>query len=123
MSEEIESVPAPQQEGKISFLTGKQHDLQKSLDALRRANPAAIKALVILATSSEDEKIKLAAATSLIDLSTKMSKEISRENLTRLIGEVRLNGGMAKGSEMRTIDGEEEDAVVDFSSIPSEYQD
>lgn len=123
MSEEIESVPAPQQEGKISFLTGKQHDLQKSLDALRRANPAAIKALVILATSSEDEKIKLAAATSLIDLSTKMSKEISRENLTRLIGEVRLNGGMAKGMKTVGNDSEEEDGLVDFSVISDEYKD
>jgi len=32
-------------------------------------------------------------------------------------------GGMAKGSEMRTIDGEEEDTVVNFSEIPDEYKD
>lgn len=109
--------------GKISFLTGRPHDLQKSLDALRRACPAAIKSLVCLAVESKDEKVKMAAALGLLDAATKMSKEISRENLTRLIGEVKLSGGMSNGMKTIGEEGDEDDAVVDFSVIPSEYQD
>lgn len=109
--------------GKISFFTGKPHDLQKTLDSLRRNGPTAVKQLILLATVSKDEKVQLEASKALLDMSAKISKEISRDQLTRLIGEVKLNSGNVQGMKTIGEDDVEDDAVVDFSSIPSEYQD
>lgn len=97
-----------------SFLTNG-IDLKRLLRDVSKQTRAAIDALTGL-LSSNDEKIRLGAAKALLDLQVTVAKEISVDQMQRLIAEVKLNAGSRRllGS------GEDEDTsrpLVDFTTI------
>ena len=73
----------------------KKHELQKLLNSLERATPQAVD-LIVETMNSDNEiittKMKLECAKSLLELQIKVSTEISRDQLTRQIAEIKVNG-------------------------------
>lgn len=71
-----------------SFLDDK-IDLKRLAREITRASSTAVEVLVKL-LESKDEKVRLAAATKLVDLHVSVAKEISHDQMQRLIAEIKL---------------------------------
>lgn len=71
-----------------SFLDDKL-DLKRLARDITRHSSAAVDALVAL-LGSKDEKIRLSAATKLVEFQVQIAKEISADQMQRLIAEIKL---------------------------------
>lgn len=71
---------------------GKSIGLKSLKLELKRHSSTAVQALVTLLTDKDtDAKIRLQAATSLLELQVKVGDKISQDQIARLIAEVKLN--------------------------------
>lgn len=97
-----------------SFLDDKL-DLKKLARDISKQTSAAVDVLVKL-LESKDEKIRLTAATKLVELHIQVQKEISADQMQRLIAEIKLVRGGAKKLVEADVPGGSR-PVVDFSTI------
>lgn len=95
----------------VSFMAGS-IDLAKLLRDLKKQQAPAVLALVKL-LESKDEKVRLTAAKSLLELQVSVAKEINSDALNRMIAEMKLSGGASK----RLVKVEDDRPLVDFSTI------
>jgi len=102
-------------EEEITFLDkGKTLNLTKLAKSLAKFEDEAIQTLVKLLTDEKAEpKIKLAAATALLELQVKVKKEISADTISRLIAEVKLNPTRRK----QLTGADDETPLVDFGTV------
>lgn len=111
------SVAVVLQEENPSFLVGGL-DLKKLLRDLAKHSGKAIERLVIL-MSSQDEKVALTAAKTILEMQTQVAKDMNTDQLQRLIAQVKLNLG--GGKRLIPMKGEDEEdsgkPVVDFTTI------
>lgn len=98
----------------VNFLTEKL-DLDKLLKSVSRHTKVALDALVKL-LESKDEKIRLTASTKLLELQVSLAKEISADQLQRLIAQARL-AGPAKRGVLIDEDEQNKRPLVDFNTI------
>lgn len=99
-----------------SFLDdGKALGLKSLKLELKRHSSDAVQALVKLLTDKDSEpKIRLQAATALLELQVKVADKISSDQIARLIAEVKLN---PTGSKRLTTDDEDSTPLVDFGTV------
>jgi hypothetical protein len=109
------SVVVVMQEEAPSFLTNSV-DLKKLHTDIKRHSKAAIDALVSMLDST-DPKIKLTAATKLLEFQVSVAKELSSDQMQRLIAEVKL----VKSPKSNLVPVEDQKArpLVDFTTIRS----
>lgn len=100
-----------------SFLTNGL-DLKKLLRDVSKHSKAAIDKLVKL-MDSEDHKVALAAAKTLLEMQTAITKDMNTDQLQRLIAQVKLKGG--GGRALVPVSGEDDEEndrpTVDFTTI------
>lgn len=89
-------------------------DLKRLLRDVSKQSRNAVEALAKLLTS-QDEKIKLAAAKALLELNVNVAAAINDDNLKRLIAEVKLNPSGTR----RLVAADDNTPLVDFSTIRS----
>jgi len=114
----MSSVVVVTQEENPSFLTDN-IDLKKLHKELSKVSKEAIDVL-LACLKSQDERLRMSAATKLLEFQVTVSKEINTDQMQRLIAEIKLNHG-PKG-RLTPLDGEEEEKprpIVDFSNIRS----
>lgn len=88
-------------------------DLKKLLRSVSAQAKPAVEALVGLLVS-KDEKIRLTAATKLLELQMMIAKEINSDNLNRLIAQVKIgNKKLFPGSD------DPDKPLVDFTTVRS----
>lgn len=111
-----------QTEGKdaiVTFLKGK-HELAKLLKELAKHSDAAVKYLVdTLQDKDADVKVKVDCAKTLIQLQAQVAKQISEDEMARLIAQVKL-GGKGKSLTLTPGEGGEEKPTtprLDFDSV------
>lgn len=100
-----------------SFLdNGKTLNLKKLLRELAKNQDIAVLTLVNLMTrDTVEDKIKLQAATSLLELHVKVADKTSQDQIARLIAEVKLN---PTGRKQLTNAGEDSTVpMVDFGTV------
>lgn len=105
------SVVVELQQEQHSFLTGAV-DLKRLMRDVSRQSKPAVEALTKL-LESKDEKIRLTAATKLLELHVSVAKEINTDHIQRLIAEIKYNRGGAKA----LIEVDNDRPLVDFSTI------
>lgn len=94
-----------------SFLHGG-IDLKRLLKDVAKQSKPAVEALVKL-LESKDEKVRLTAAKTLLELQVTVAKEINADEVNRLIAEMKL-----QGASKALVPVEEEDRpLVDFTTI------
>jgi len=94
-----------------SFLNGG-IDLKRLLKDVARQSKPAVEALVKL-LESKDEKVRLTAARTLLELQVTVAKEINSDEVNRLIAEMKLHG-----ASKALVPVEDEDRpLVDFTTI------
>lgn len=105
-----------QSETKITFLRGK-HDLTKLLKQLEGITKEAVEVLESTMRESKDVKLKVECAKQIINFTMATSKQISDEDMARLIAEVRLStpanpkvGAMLQAEERKV-------PQLDFSTV------
>lgn len=96
-----------------SFLDDK-IDLKKLARDISKATSKAVEVLIGL-LESKDDKVKLAAASKLVEMQVAVAKEISHDQMQRLIAEIKL----VRGPTKKLIDAEDgpKRPLVDFSTI------
>lgn len=97
-----------------SFLDDKV-DLKKLARDIAKASSAAVETLIKL-LDSKDEKVKLAAASKLVEFQVQVAKEISHDQMQRLIAEIKL----VRGTQQRLVEagnGGSNRPIVDFGTI------
>jgi hypothetical protein len=98
-----------------SFLDDK-IDLKRLAREISKTTSAAVEALMKL-LESKDERVRLQAATKLVDLQVQVAKEISADQMQRLIAEIKL----VRAPQQKLIpvegDGKPKRPMVDFSTI------
>ena len=101
-----------------SFIRNTPHDLMKLLRSLNKESQNAVNTLVELLTC-HDPKVKLGAAEKLLTMQKDVAESINKDNLQRMIAQLRLNPN-TDPEEMKAI-SEEEDApkmpMVDFTTV------
>lgn len=110
------TITAVVQERNQSFLDD-EIKLKKLDRELSKASKEAIDVLVSL-LSSTDERVRMTAATKLIEYDIDVKKAISQDQMQRLIAEIKLNSGAT--TKQLTAEGEQgqkKRPVVDFSTI------
>lgn len=90
------------------FARRQKHDMAATLRKLTKESDGAVETLVAL-MASEDEKIRLGAASKIIDLQRQIANDINTDDLQRLIANVKFGGP----KELEVDDGPE----VDFSIV------
>jgi hypothetical protein len=88
-------------------------DLKKLHLALKKHTAEAVEVIVKL-LGSNDEKTRLTAAKMLLDFQVVVAKEISADQVSRLIAEIRLVRGAPKG---RIAEDDVHPPLVNFSDI------
>ncbi len=88
-------------------------DLQSLLTALKSKQRKAVDKIVLLMETSEDEKVVFQCAKTLLDLNVSVAKEISVDQLTRAVAEMKRQAasGMILGK------AENNTPLVDFNNI------
>lgn len=106
-----------QEEPLPSFLAEK-IDLKRLAREIGKASGTAVEVLVKL-LESKDEKVRLQAATKLVELQVQVQKEISSDQMQRLIAEIKLVRGGGKKTLVQVGDGTggKKPPIVDFSQI------
>ena len=96
-----------------SFLDDK-IDLKKLAREISKATSAAVDVLVKL-LESKDEKVRLTAATKLVEMQVAVAKEISADQMQRLIAEIKL----VRAPTKKLIDAKDDTnkPLVDFGQI------
>lgn len=100
-----------------SFLDDK-IDLKKLAREISKATSAAVEVLLKL-LESKDERVRLEAAKKLVDLQVQIAKEISTDQMNRLIAEIKL----VRAPQKNLIEapdggnGDKPKPVVDFTTI------
>lgn len=94
----------------------KKHDLDKLSKKLAKEVEAAVDALINILETTKDEKVRLAAAKSLIEYNIDVSDKINKDEMQRLIAEVRLNPTGAAGRLEADSSGISR-AVINFNEI------
>lgn len=96
-----------------SFLDDK-IDLKKLAREISKASGTAVEVLMKL-LESKDERVKLAAASKLVEFQVQIAKEISHDQMQRLIAEIRL----VRQNSKRLVDANEgpKRPIVDFATI------
>ena len=108
MSEENKLEPA----GRISLIQSpKKHPLAKFLKSLDEATPEALECLLEIVRSPEaDPKERRQAATAILDKKVAVSEAISKDQLTRIFGEIKIQQLSApKMKGPKEVTSEEED--------------
>jgi hypothetical protein len=98
----------------VSFLKGK-HELARLLKSLDKASQAAVDLLIRTMENSEDEKLRAACAKDLLTFYAAVSKQISDDDMARLVAEVKLGGG--RGRTLKLTPGEPEKPALNFDEI------
>jgi HEAT repeat protein len=111
------TVTAVMQPDSQSFLKD-ELQLKKLSKELSKATKEAIEVLVKLLEST-DEKVRMQAATKLLEFDIDVKKALSTDQMQRLIAEIKLNGGGTKKLELDDESGGKQKVVVDFSNIRS----
>lgn len=88
-------------------------DLKSLLRRIDRQSRHAVEALVKL-LDSKDEKIRLTAATKLLEFQVSIAKEINTDQLQRMIAEIRNNPG---ASNKLVPNDQKNRPLVDFTTI------
>lgn len=86
-------------------------DLKRLLRDVSRQSRGAVDALVGL-LSSQDEKVRLAAAKTLLELNVNVASAINEDALKRLIAETKLNS-----SSKKLVDSDSDVPLVDFGTV------
>lgn len=97
----------------VSFLDDK-IDLKKLARDISKATSKAVEVLLGL-LDSKDERVKLQAATKLVEFHVQVQKEISSDQLQRLIAEIKVAQSSRKLVDANNPDKQR--PVVDFSTI------
>jgi HEAT repeat protein len=97
----------------VSFLDDK-IDLKKLARDISKATSKAVEVLLEL-LDSKDERVKLQAATKLVEFHVQVQKEISSDQLQRLIAEIKVAQSSRKLVDANNPDKQR--PVVDFSTI------
>lgn len=107
------TITAVVQENNPSFLDD-EVQLKKLARELSKASKDAVDVLLSLLTS-KDERVRMTAATKLIEFDIDVKKAISNDQMQRLIAEIKLN----RQSTTKQLTAEEENKrpIVDFSTI------
>lgn len=95
----------------ISFVRRQNHELSKLLRNLTKESEAAVQVLVAL-LESKDEKTRMNAASKLLDMQKDISEAINKDEITRLLAELKLNGG-----GVRNLIPEDDTPLVDFTTV------
>lgn len=98
-----------------SFLDDK-IDLKKLAREISKATSKAVEVLLTL-LDSKDERVRLSAATKLVEFQVQVAKEISHDQMQRLIAEIKL---VRQGKQTKLIDAGNKGGnrpIVDFSTI------
>ena len=102
-----------------SFLDDKL-DLKKVARDISKASSKAVEVLLKL-LESKDEKVRLTAATKLVEFQVQIAKEVSNDQLQRLIAEIKLVRGAGRKTSLVPLqDGgkrENTTPMVDFSRV------
>lgn len=96
-----------------SFLDDK-IDLKKLAREISKATSTAVEVLLKL-LESKDERVRLQAATKLVEFQVQVAKEISADQMQRLIAEIKLV--RAPQQKLVPVDGKPARPMVDFSTI------
>ena len=111
----INLVVATQEEA-LTFLD-QSVDLKTVARKLTQASSKAVEVLLKLLEETKDERVKLQAATKLLEFHVSVQKEISHDQMQRLIAEIKL----ARGGKTKLIDadnpGGKKRPVVDFTTV------
>lgn len=96
-----------------SFLDDK-IDLKRLAQKIGRETGKAVEVLVQL-LESKDEKVRLTAATKLVELQVQVQKEISNDQMQRLIAEIKL----VRAPKQKLIEAEDgpKRPLVDFGTV------
>lgn len=104
------------QETLPSFLEDK-IDLRRLVREISRASGPAVDALVKL-LESPDDRVRLQAATKLVEFQVQVAKEISSDQMQRLIAEIKLVRDGGQGGKKKLIPVEQpRRPLVDFGTI------
>ena len=102
-----------------SFLDDKL-DLKKMARDISKASSKAVEVLLKL-LESKDEKVRLTAATKLVEFQVQIAKEVSNDQLQRLVAEIKLVRGAGRTKNLVPLqDGgkrENTTPVIDFSRV------
>ncbi len=96
----------------LTFRRKQNHPLSKLLREISKETPEAVKKLVDL-MDSENEKIALGAASKLVDMQIDIANAIEKDDITRTLAEIKLNGPQQLGE----VDDEDDTPKIDFTTI------
>lgn len=96
----------------LSLVRRQNHELSRLLRTLTKESEGAVEVLVKL-LSSKDEKVRKDAAKTLIDMQISVAEMINKDDITRILGEIRINGATGKMFEV----DEDDTPLVDFKTI------
>lgn len=92
----------------VGFARRQNHPLSKLLKSLTAESQDAVDVLVAL-TKSTDEKIKLAAATKLLEFQESVAKSIENDALMRVMANAKYGG------PKELAEGEDETVLIDYT--------
>lgn len=93
----------------VGFHRKQKHDLNATLKKLTKESDGAVETLVAL-MASEDEKIRLGAASKIIDLQRQIANDINQDELQRLIANVKFGG-----PKQLEVDEDDNMPAIDYS--------
>lgn len=105
-------------EAKAKPIFTKTHELKPILTKLKKVSKKAIEVLE-KALTSDDEKIRVAAAEKLLKFYVDTSKEVNQDEMNRLILEIKTSGMIGQGSTVP----EDNAPVLDFDNLHPEFRD
>lgn len=104
-------------EAKSKPIFTKTHELKPILTKLKKVSKKAIEVLE-KALTSDDEKIRVAAAEKLLKFYVDTSKEVNQDEMNRLILEIKTSGLIGQGSTV-----EDNTPVLDFDNLHPQFRD
>lgn len=111
----VQLVVATQEED-LSFLTNSV-ELKQVARKLTQASSKAVE-ILLKCLESKDERVQLQAATKLLEFHVNVAKEVSHDQMQRLIAEIKLaRGGKTKLIDAPGGEGGKKRPIVDFTSI------
>ena len=127
MSEEQEEkpkVPVKMEPAETKLTLARKNDLTKMLKSLEKVTPEAIKVMTeIIQDPTSDPKVRADMVKTALDMRLKISQEISKDQLTRTLGEHKMRMGekMLAAPKVKTVseDDDEEDNTVQARFEPN----
>ena len=95
------------------------NELTKLLKKLEKATPKAVDVIEDIMENSDDDKMRMAAATKLLEFQVATSKEINTQNMQNMIAEIKLNrdSGGTRGIGYGDASESSNVPLVDFGTI------